>query len=969
MSDSKSKLIAQLQTYTHLNSYQIEQVRQRIFDDGQDPQFVLRSVGVTPNQFHQLGLGQTEGLYQAHRQSSPLPYPSTQAQPVNHQPLPTKPPQPSIQPQTLKSPVQNQITQPQSRTQGSPPLGGKPIGGQFHGSHKALTKGITGQKRKFPTLAAPSPNVPHLQAEQSSPVEEFTNVLLDITARFEIFEEIAHGAMGRIDAGWDRHLGRPVAIKTLRSERAKDVVRMRFLEEAQVTGQLQHPNIITVYELGKINEQVSFVMRKVEGISLKHLIQRLKKGDPKSIQQNPLATKISLFHKLCQAVAFAHSRGVIHRDIKPSNVMIGDYGDVVLLDWGLCKIIGQEVRSSRSSTERWQTVHGQIIGTPAYMSPEQALGMIDQIAPPTDVYGLGALLYHFITLSPPFSGKSNREVVRKVLQAELIPPSKRNPHIHIPEELEKICLKCLNRDADQRYPNAQALVLDVEQFLNGSLSTTQGLRGSPPFTPRISISSQRKDIEENLFHYQAIQEDLASAQDAWQTNRIQSWMSGNESSMNELWSAQSQILHYRKESEGLLARLCEQLSEYQLTRSYLDSSKSEIGSQEGSDGAFDETTDMLCTLLSSRYENAVIEGDERSQAHIGHWLQSFDEVQGDSILQSVGALYIHVRPINAEIQLWQCSSEGGILRKNRPKTLKSSPLMLEKVPAGQYILTAQVPGYTHLIENALRVHPGVTTRFSITLYHNEALPTGFKHIPAGTFKSGPPHHPFVPATELALPDFFISEKVVSAGLYLEYLTDLAQINLNEAYNRQPRQSGSQKPLWIWTANHLPQLPFDQGWNPDLPVVGISLEDAGAFCQWYGEKIGKSVRLPTEDEWEKAARGMDSRTYPWGEIWDPRYVAGPETWDHHLPPLCGMMNIDRSSYGVQDLVGGVREWTTSSELSFPYGIVRGGSFLTDDSLGRPLWRKGILSPNRVAPDLGFRVVHSPDPAFRLLEFNP
>ena len=129
-------------------------------------------------------------------------------------------------------------------------------------------------------------------ASKSSEVDKLIGLLLDISERFELFEEIAHGAMGRIQAGWDRHLGRPVAIKMLRNDRARDVVRMRFLEEAQVTGQLQHPSIITVYELGRIQGDVAFVMKRVDGQSLKALIRTLKRRDPVMLERFPLKRRL-----------------------------------------------------------------------------------------------------------------------------------------------------------------------------------------------------------------------------------------------------------------------------------------------------------------------------------------------------------------------------------------------------------------------------------------------------------------------------------------------------------------------------------------------------------------------------------------------------------------------------------------------------------------------------------------------------
>jgi len=857
-------------------------------------------------------------------------------------------------------------------TQGSPTPQGAPPSLRYSTQpfqppptqNEALAKGVSPAKRSLPTLSRTKPAA---LEEEPSPVEEFTKVLLDITDRFEVFEEIAHGAMGRIDAGWDRHLGRPVAIKTLRSDRAKDVVKMRFLEEAQVTGQLQHPSIITVYELGRLNGEVAFVMRRVEGMSLKQLIQRLRRGDEELVSEYNLSHKVQAFYKLCQAVAFAHSRGVIHRDIKPSNVMIGDFGDVVLLDWGLCKIIGQEVRSSRSSTERWQTVHGQIIGTPAYMSPEQALGMVDQISPATDVYGLGALLYHFLTYSPPFTGKSNREVVRKVLQAELIPPTERAPDARIPDEVERICLKCLERDADRRYTNAAELAEDVKLFLDSWVNMASPSDQQGRYQPLTPIDQQRAQIEEHLFYFQEIQEDLASSQDIWLTLQEGAQLHTDDASRREGWEARTRIMSYQAESEGLIAKLCEQLVHYQVTRKQLELT----GQLSVEESTHDDLTEMLCTLLASRYENAVIEGDERAQAQIGQWLQAFDPIQGELISSHVGALYIHVRPINAEINLWQCVNEGGKLKKVRSKPLKSSPLLLEKVPAGQYVLSASLPnqgeGPQVKVDNAIRVYPGVTTRLSVTLFHHETAPSHFTHIPSGTFRSGPPNNSFSPACELALSDFFISKLPVTCGEYLEFLNAVSEHSHERAIAHQPRRGGDGAPLWS-SQNGYWMLPEGGGWNIDSPVVGVSLDDAHAYCAWRARQLNRDIRLPTEAEWEKAARGMDGRTFPWGEIWDPRFVAGPEVWDHHLPPPVGMISSDCSCYGVQDLVGGVREWTTSMSLGTAYGVIRGGSFLTDEHGGRPLWRRSQLPPSRVASDLGFRIALSPDPAFKILEMS-
>ena len=307
-------------------------------------------------------------------------------------------------------------------------------------------------------------------------VDDLIARLLDITPRYELQGEIARGAMGRILAGWDLHLGRPVAVKVLRKTAAKDFDRVRFLEEAQVTGQLQHPNIMPLHELGRLRDQVAFVMKRVEGTTLKQIITSTRRGDLAIMKKFPRNRLISAFRQLCMAVSFAHSQGVVHRDLKPSNVMMGDFGEIMLLDWGLCKIMGAGARSTRSTSERWKTVQGQIIGTPAYMAPEQAGGLISEVDARTDVYGLGAILYHLLTYRPPFTGKSNREIVNRVLEEEVIPARVRAHRTEF--------RKRSRRSVERRLPEAQRS--DIKRRKNWVM------RFKPIWTSRVPPRCRRR---------------------------------------------------------------------------------------------------------------------------------------------------------------------------------------------------------------------------------------------------------------------------------------------------------------------------------------------------------------------------------------------------------------------------------------------------------------------------------------------
>jgi serine/threonine-protein kinase len=302
--------------------------------------------------------------------------------------------------------------------------------------------------------------------------------------RYTLTRLHAEGGIGQVWLARDGDLGREVALKELRPERADNpAVCARFLEEAKVTGQLEHPGIVPVYELATpADGQKSFyTMRFVGGRTLADTIKSYHRGRQAGAA-GPLELRelLGAFVGVCNAVAYAHSRGVIHRDLKPQNVALGDFGEAMVLDWGLARVLdGADERTSLlpvtvpQEGRREQTIQGQVLGTPAYMPPEQAQGRWDRIGPASDVYGLGAILYEVLTSHAPFTGTDTQEVLKQVVQQPPLPPHQQVPKTATPppgtspslRALEAICLKALAKQPEDRYASARDLADDVRRWL------------------------------------------------------------------------------------------------------------------------------------------------------------------------------------------------------------------------------------------------------------------------------------------------------------------------------------------------------------------------------------------------------------------------------------------------------------------------------------------------------------------------
>ncbi len=294
--------------------------------------------------------------------------------------------------------------------------------------------------------------------------------------RYTLSRVHGEGGLGRVWLAHDTDLNRKVALKEVRLDRSVDARTLRrFLKEAQVTGQLEHPNIVPVYELArrKEDDHPFYTMRFIEGRTLGRQIaefHRDRAGKPAS-RLDWQRRLLEPFLKICEAIGYAHSRNVIHRDLKPENVVLGDHGEVIVLDWGLAKVL-TEARGPHSTVDADQIevadaagkdkTHGRV-GTPAYMAPEQVAMNDEQIDTRTDLYGLGAILYEILANRPPAPGTTLEEIYQNVSTGHI--PRTREVDLTVPAALDAICAKALSLNRDDRYASASALADEVRRWL------------------------------------------------------------------------------------------------------------------------------------------------------------------------------------------------------------------------------------------------------------------------------------------------------------------------------------------------------------------------------------------------------------------------------------------------------------------------------------------------------------------------
>jgi serine/threonine-protein kinase len=311
--------------------------------------------------------------------------------------------------------------------------------------------------RDTDSINTPSPVIRPSSTEIPDPSER--------SARLQLFGEIARGGMGAVLKGRDSDLGRDLAVKVLLdSHREKPEMVRRFIEEAQIAGQLQHPGIVPIYELGAFGDRRPyFAMKLVKGNTLAEILAARKSPS------EGLPRFLSIFESICQTMAYAHARGVIHRDLKPSNVMVGSFGEVQVMDWGLAKVLPrggaiddatagkvevQEtiIATARSGSDSDLSQAGSVMGTPSYMAPEQARGEIDNIDERADVFALGSIFCEILTGEPAFTGRNSGEIQRKAARgdtAEVFAKLTRVNLLHDPELIE-LAKSCLAPEPDDR---------------------------------------------------------------------------------------------------------------------------------------------------------------------------------------------------------------------------------------------------------------------------------------------------------------------------------------------------------------------------------------------------------------------------------------------------------------------------------------------------------------------------------------
>lgn len=781
--------------------------------------------------------------------------------------------------------------------------------------------------------------------------------------------ELGAGGMGEVRRARDKLLRRDVAIKLLRTEFVADPSLLaRFVQEARITARLEHPGIVPVHALGSTEDgRPYFAMKEVKGVTLTTLISELHRvsidgrwGTTSSGWSFP--GLIQAFHRVCEAVAFAHSRKVVHRDLKPDNIMLGAFGEVLVLDWGLAKMLdgsdstGDLGRHDGTPTgDAHATTMGAVVGTPSYMPPEQARGQATGLT--ADVYALGAILYEILAGVPPFDADTVEEVldmVRKhppkplprVVRSSSPPELGKKPNP--PEHLVDLCERAMARNPADRYAEAGELAAGVQAYLEGARDQAKAValvREAEEQQARIKALAERARVAREQAAAQASQVPGHTPVDG----------------KRGIWDLED-------EAEELAQQAAlEDVRRVQLLRAALSL-----------DPELPEANARLADHYRLRMASAEASGDALEFWRAERQLRAHDNGQHADWLRGDGLLTLYTDPPGAAVEVYRCVERDRRLSLQLVRSPGRAPMRAWNLAMGSYLVIIKKEGYVptrYPVRIGRQAHwdgvpPGEAASRPVRLLRNEQLGPDDCYVPAGWFQSGGDKDATggLPRKNVWLDDFVIKRYPITNRQWIEFLNALVaegkeELALRYAPRERPAVVGALGDLvYGRSLDGTFRLRSDvrPAWQADWPVMMIDWHSATAYAQWESARTGLAWRLPWELEREKAGRGVDGRPFPWGDHLDPTFANMCESHaDGPTPSLVTAFPVDESLYGARGMAGNVRDWCKDAYRQEGPTIVD-GRFLPRASGGsNRAVRGGAFAAYRRSASTAFRLGDAPE----------
>ncbi len=745
-------------------------------------------------------------------------------------------------------------------------------------------------------------------------------------SRYEDLGLLGRGGMGEVRRVRDRELGRTLAMK-IASEGVMNQPRSlaRFVAEAQATAQLQHPGIIPVHELGRLPDgHAYFTMKEVRGRTLAEVVAEFHATRHTVWTFRRL---VDAFLRVCEAVAYAHSRGVVHRDLKPENVMVGAHGEVLVLDWGIAKVTGQPdlaerqgdfapeagdwVTTDRSRDGTQMTMMGAIAGTPAYMPPEQANGELDRIDARSDIYALGAILYEVLSGRRPYVGDP-WSVLTQVRAGPPVPLGVPGDRL-LPGELVAVVERAMARDPSGRFPDASQMGRAVREWLEGARRRDQALSV-------VAVARRQRDEVEVL----GAQARELRSEAAALLARTRPWE--DEGRKAEGWAREDAAA----EHERRVAQL-----EMEAERGLHAALRVDPGLVEAHEDLADLRRGEHAAAEERRDDEAILRAVGALREHLGALpVSNAVRVGCLAYLKGDGALTLETDPPGAQVLLHRYILHNRRLVPRFERSLGTTPLRAVTLPMGSYLcvlrhperVDTRYPVFIGRQEHWDGVPPGATSPSPVPLPRAGELGEGDCYVPAGWFWSGGDPHAtnHLPRRRLWAGGLVVRRFPVTNAEYIAFLDDLVDSGREEeALRWVPRERAGglgEQGAMIYDRDHPVRdhparggfvlRPDAQGdwWGPRWPVLMVDWLSAAAFADWQAQRSGAPWRLPGELEWEKAARGVDGRLFPWGDWPDPSWCNVRDSQAAGISPVSvERFSVDTSVYGVRGAAGNSKDW--------------------------------------------------------------